>query len=297
MCPVPAAKWVRAAGRCAASHCPVRKGHHHVLIALPDRNRSRLPRSAEREAPVADQGQVVVAPPGDARREPGPEHLRHVVGERAAERFLVGGRRQVPDALGQHLAGEFLHQRRDRLQQRADLLFSRQRCIELVHVVLGHAAQPGEPAGMVRSDTRQGGGGHAAVSEQAGARQRMRPAAGPADRHELPDAERIQDRRHVGGRAGDLPAGLRCRAAVTGPGVQNRAQAARARLGDHRLVERDPAGRAVVKDHGQAIGRARRQRLQDAAVWPAHRERRLLVTVRHPDSISDRKPCFLVVSQ
>ena len=69
---------------------------------------------------------------------------------------------------------------------------------ELVDVLLPHAGEPVEPVGTPRADAGEAGRGPAASREQGGARDRARPAAGPAQRHEVVSADGVEHGRGVG---------------------------------------------------------------------------------------------------
>jgi hypothetical protein len=65
---------------CPASQVPVRVGHHPVLAALPD-GHWHLARLLDREAPVGDEREVIVAPAGDPGAQRGVERRSQVVRE------------------------------------------------------------------------------------------------------------------------------------------------------------------------------------------------------------------------
>ena len=106
-------------------------------------------------------------------------------------------------------------------------------------------------------------------------------AAGPAERHELADAERVQQRHGVGDVVGDAPlavgVGARRRRAVPRPGVGDQAQA---RLLGERAPDGDPFGGDLVDAHRlQAgslglVGPGEEEQTVDEALQPADLVRR-----------------------
>src|SRR5438445_4279723 len=137
------------------------EGNHAVLRSLPDGNRH--PNALELESPGPGEGEVVVAPSGDARRHRSAERLRQDLGELAREGIPVDLRDQAAKRGRDLPVGDGAKARRSLFEELADRRLAFECGAELVDVLLGHARKPVETGDAVGRDAGYRRGGHTSL--------------------------------------------------------------------------------------------------------------------------------------
>jgi hypothetical protein len=130
---------------------------------------------------------------------------------------------------GEVLSGDLPERRTHRLEHCREVIDAGDCCAELDDIALVHACQVVQVDRRVRRDTGEQSGGLASVWEQGGAGQRMRAAAGPAERDELRGSNRLQDDLSIGSGICDAAAWLCARLPIPRTGIAHRAYTERGR--------------------------------------------------------------------
>ena len=246
----------------------VGRRHHQVLFALPDQH-GHLDRG-DVEAPRPEEGEVVVHPPVDARRQAVDDRCQQVLGELAGQRLRVDVAEVWPERVGQLVRRGLGEARRVGAAELGERVAALASGAELGDVALPHPGHEVEAGRIGRADAGERRRRGAAAAQERRAGEGVRAAARGAVGREALDAERVEDRRHVGRRRGDVAVAIRRRAAVAGPRVGDEAQPARLRALDLAPMEKPGARRAVVRDEHRPVGRARLHDLERAPVRRAH---------------------------
>ena len=218
----------------------------------------------EREAPVGDEGQVVVAPARDAGAERGAGTRGEVVGVRAGEHGPVRVRDEVAQHRGHLGAGDGTERRRLAVEELGQRGGPAHRGRELLDVLRAHARGEVQSRRVERGGPGDRGGRQAPSGQQGGAGQRVRAAARPARRDERVQPERVEHVGDVGGHVRHPPSGPRRGALVAGPGDQDGPQVTVLGRLHGRRVQDQPLGRALVHDQRQAVDRAGQQEVDVA---------------------------------
>ena len=137
---------------------------------------------------------------------------------------------------------------------------------ELLDVLRSHAGQEVEALDAVGADAGHRGGRQAAARQQRGAGERVRSAAGEADRHELAGPERVENLGHVARDVGDPAAGPRRGPLVAGSGRHHDPQPAFLGRADDLAIGYQSARRPLVHHERESVFRADRQHVDVAAV-------------------------------
>ena len=215
--------------------------------------------------PQGDEGEVVVDPAVDARRDGAGEAVVQKLRELAGERRAVDRGEERRDVVAQSL-GPTCHERpRVALVERPERRLALEHGLELDDVLLPHALERVESLRVERRRGGETGCGDDAVREQRGAGERMRAAAGDAPGREPVEAEGVGDHRDVVRGVGDRAAGVARGAAVAGAVVGDEADPTPRGVLVVRRVGDGAARRSVVGDHGEPVGIAALHDTQDAS--------------------------------
>jgi len=119
------------------------------------------------------------------------------------ERVPVDVCHEPAERFRDRLSRTVAHSRRGLQEERFEAVGSSERRAELVAVLLRHAVQPVEPRRIRGGNGRERGGGGDELRQERRRRERMWPAARPADDVESVESEPDGDRRDVVHAVGD----------------------------------------------------------------------------------------------